>query len=107
MSRPLALPRIASSELLIAVAALLALLVAQWVLCAYVHGANYYGWDGKMAQAEVISALKYSGLFEVNGISPIKGVGSQMLTMNVWANPAYWPFAFFDREVATDVSALV
>jgi hypothetical protein len=25
----------------------------------------------------------------------------------VWANPAYWPFAFLDKEGATDVSALV
>src|SRR5207253_2937288 len=31
----------------------------------------------------------------------------QILTMNVWANPAFWPFAWFARELATDLSALV
>src|SRR5262249_2548292 len=60
-----------------------------------------------MAQATVIAALKYGGFFQVNAISPIEGVGSQILTMNVWANPAFWPFAWLGREAATDVSALV
>src|SRR5262249_40655892 len=35
------------------------------------------------------------------------GLGSQLLPMNVWANPAYWPFHFFDKSLATDASALI
>jgi len=97
----------ASSEFFIAGSALLMLLAAQWILSTAIHGANYYGFDGKMAQATVLGALKYGRLFEVTSISPIEGIGSQILPMNVWANPAYWPFAFFDRETATDVSALI
>jgi hypothetical protein len=27
--------------------------------------------------------------------------------MNVWANPAYWPFTFLPTELATDVSAAI
>jgi hypothetical protein len=34
-------------------------------------------------------------------------MGSQMMPMNVWANPAYWPFAFFDRQVAAELSGLI
>jgi hypothetical protein len=97
----------ASSELIVAGFAMLALLIAQWMLSAAIHGANYYGWDGKMAQATILAALKFGGLFHVTNISPIEGVGSQLLTMNVWANPSFWPFAFFDKELATDLSALV
>jgi hypothetical protein len=106
-NRTVAWSRAASKDLLIAGSALLMLLAAQWALSAAIHGTNYYGFDGKMAQATVLAAFKYAGLFQVTTLSPIEGVGSQLLTMNVWANPAYWPFAFFDREVATDVSALV
>jgi hypothetical protein len=98
---------LALSEIIVAALAIVMLLVAQWMLTVAIHGSNYYGVDGKMAQATILAALKYSGLFQVNSISPIEGVGSQLLTMNVWANPAYWPFAVLDKEVATDVSALV
>src|SRR5258708_25118824 len=100
-------PALALSEFIVAALAIVMLLVAQWMLTVAIHGSNYYGFDGKMAQATILAALKYSGLFQVNSISPIEGVGSQLLTMNVWANPAYWPFAFLDKEGATDVSALV
>src|SRR5262249_153538 len=106
-SRTVAWSRVTSTEIFIAGSALLMLLAAQWALSSAIHGANYYGFDGKMAQATVLAALKYAGPFQVTTLSPIEGVGSQLLPMNVWANPAYWPFAFFDREVATDVSALV
>src|SRR5215510_12651038 len=30
-----------------------------------------------------------------------------MMPMNVWVNPAYWPFAFFHKELAADVSGIV
>src|SRR5947209_299973 len=79
---------LALSEFIVAAVAIVALLAAQWMLSTAIHGANYYGWDGKMAQATIIAALKYAGLFHVTSISPIEGVGSQMLTMNVWVNPA-------------------
>jgi hypothetical protein len=96
-----------SSELIVPGFALITLLIAQWLLSTAVHGANYYGFDGKMAQATILAALKFGGLFDVTNISPIEGVGSQMMTINVWANPSVWPFAFFDKEFATDLSALV
>jgi hypothetical protein len=93
--------------LIVAGFALLMLLVAQWLLSIAIHGTNYYGWDGKMAQATILAALNFGGVFEVTNISPIEGVGSQIMTMNVWGNPSFWPFAFFDKERATDLSALV
>jgi hypothetical protein len=106
-SRTVAWSRVTSTEIFIAGSASVMLLAAQWALSSAIHGTKYYGFDGKMAQATVLAALKYAGPFQVTTLSPIEGVGSQLLPMNVWANPAYWPFAFFDREVATDVSALV
>jgi hypothetical protein len=95
------------SEIVVAGFALLALLLAQWMLCSAIPGTNYGGGDGKMAQATILAALKFGGLFQVTNISPLEGVGSQMLPMNVWLNPAYWPFHNLDLALATDVSALI
>jgi hypothetical protein len=99
--------RISSSEVFIAGSALLLLLLAQWSLCHVILGTNYYGIDGKMAQSAVLTALKFGGYFDVTNLNPIQGVGSQLLPKNVWANPAFWPFALFSKENATDVSALI
>src|SRR5262245_15214633 len=45
----------ASSELIVGGIALLTLLIAQWLLSTAIHGANYYGFDGKMAQATILA----------------------------------------------------
>jgi hypothetical protein len=95
------------SEIIVAGFALLALLVAQWMLSSAIHGTNYTGGDGKMAQATILAAVNFGGLFQVTNISPIEGVGSQILPMNVWLNPAYWPFHILSQALATDVSALI
>ena len=60
-----------------------------------------------MAQAVIHTALKFGGIFHLNNINPLQGVGSQLQPHNVWANPAYWPFAILDSPLALDVSALV
>ena len=83
------------------------LLAAQWILSSVIIGANYYGFDGKMAQSVALTAFKFAGYFDVTNLNPIQGVGSQLLPKNVWANPSLWPFASFDKELATDVSALI
>jgi hypothetical protein len=100
-------PTTKAYELFIATFALLALLAAQWMLSSAIYGTNYDGGDGKMAQATILAAVKFSGLFQVTTISPIEGIGSQLLPLNVWANPAFWPFHFLDKALATDVSALI
>jgi hypothetical protein len=94
-------------EFFLASFALCALLLAQLMLTTYVHGWNYAGGDGVLYQSTLLAALKFNNLFAVTSISPVQGVGSQILTMNVWANPAFWPFAFLGREMATEISALV
>ena len=95
------------SELLVAASALLLLLAAQAALSAAAPGKNYYSGDGRMALATALAALKFGDPFQVNTVSPIEGVGSQLLTMNVWANPVYWPFAVFATQTAAEVSGLV
>jgi hypothetical protein len=92
-------------EFAIASIALITLLAAQWMLCAAVHGTNYTGNDGKMAQVTILAALEFAGRFTVTNIGPIEGMCLQLLPVNVWANPAYWPFAFLDSHLAMDVSA--
>jgi hypothetical protein len=87
--------------------AVIALVAAQLMLSAAIHGTNYDGFDGKAAQATILTAYKFANFFHFNNINPIQGVGSQLLPMNVWANPAYWPFAFLPKELATDVSAAI
>src|SRR5262245_19240011 len=94
-------------EPMIAGFALLALLLAQWSCATAIYHSNYFSGDGKMAQATILAALKFGGILQINNISPIEGVGSQLLPLNVWANPAYWPFAFFDKVSATDISAMI
>src|ERR1700722_10955025 len=64
-------------EFAVAGFALLALLVVQWTLSSAIHGTNYDGGDGKMAQATILAALYFGGLFQVTNITPIEGVGSQ------------------------------
>src|SRR3954469_6555001 len=94
-------------ELVVAIAALVFLIAAQITFSAIVHGTNYLGADGKLAQATILAAFRFGRWLEVTNISPIAGVGSQLLPMNVWLNPAYWPFAFLDKEIAADASAVV
>ena len=106
-NRMVALSRLTSSEILIAGSALIMLLAAQWILSSAILGTNYYGGDGKMVQSAALTAFKFGGYFHVTNLSPIYGIGSQMLPKNVWANPAFWPFEFFETEAATDISALI
>jgi hypothetical protein len=94
-------------EFAVAGFALLALLVVQWTLSSAIHGTNYDGGDGKMAQATILAAVKFTAPFQVTTLSPIQGIGSQLLPLNVWANPAYWPFHFIDKALASNVSALI
>src|SRR5215472_5381097 len=56
--------------------AFVALLVGQWMLSSAIHGTNYDGGDGKMAQATILAAIKFGGRFQVANISPIEGAGS-------------------------------
>jgi hypothetical protein len=93
--------------LIVAAAALVMLLAAQFLLSNAIRGTNYYGVDGKMAQSTALAMLKFGIPFDVTGISAVQGIGSQMLPKNAWANPAFWPFAFLEKEAATDVSALI
>src|SRR5215472_18129731 len=71
--------------------AVIALVVAQLVLSAAIHGTNYSGGDGKLAQATILTAYKFANFLQFNIINPTQGLGSQLLPMNVWVNPAYWP----------------
>jgi hypothetical protein len=94
-------------EFIIAGCGLIALLAAEWALISLVPGTNYSQPDGKMAQAVILTAVRYGGMGNLTNINPLQGLGSQLLPLNVWANPAYWPFAFFDTLLALDISAVV
>src|SRR5262245_2471169 len=87
--------------------AVIALVATQLVLSAVIHGTNYSGGDGKLTQATILTAYKFASFLQFNVINPTQGLGSQLLPMNVWVNPAYWPFAFLPKELATDVSAAI
>jgi len=95
------------SEFIIAGFGLIALLAAEWVLTSAIPGTQYSQGDGKVAQAVIHAALNFGGMFDLNNINPLQGMGSQLQPHNVWANPAYWPFALVDSPWALDVSALV
>src|SRR5215831_17041233 len=87
--------------------AFIALLGAQLVLVTTIPGTNYDGADGKAAQAEILTTLEFARPFNITNLNPLQGLWPQMMPMNVWVNPAYWPFAFFHKELAADVSGIV
>jgi len=90
---------------------LCAILLVQWILeTQLITTANgtYFGTnDGKMAEGVVRTAYRFAEWFNVTNLNPLQGAGSQMLPLNVWANPVYWPLAFFEGKLATDIAGLV
>ena len=95
------------SEFIIASFGLITLLAAEWILTSAIPGTQYSQGDGKVAQAVIHTALKFGGIFDLNNINPLQGIGSQLQPHNVWANLAYWPFVLFDSPLALDVSAII
>jgi hypothetical protein len=93
--------------MLLVVFGFLVLLGTELVLVLTIPGTNYAGADGKAAQAIILATLKFAKPFHISNLNPLEGMGSQMMPMNVWVNPAYWPFAFLDNQVAAEVSGLV
>ena len=85
----------------------IALVGAELVLVVTIPGTNYGGADGKAAQAEILATLEFARPFDITNLNPLQGLGSQMMPMNVWVNPAYWPFAFFDKELAAEISGFI
>src|SRR6266478_8636873 len=88
-----------------------ALLLVEWMLetrlVTTANGTYFATADGKMAEAVVRTAYRFAEWFNVTNLNPLQGVGSQILPLNVWANPVYWPLAFFDGKLATDIAGLV
>ena len=93
--------------MLLVVFGFLVLLGTELALILTIPGINYAGADGKAAQAVILATLEFARPFHISNPNPLEGMGSQMMPMNVWANPAYWPFAFFDRQVAAQLSGLI
>jgi len=92
-------------EILTACCALGALLAVEWYLSLVIPGASYSQRDGKGYQALLVTAFKFGGIFNLTNLNPVQGYGSLLLPMNVWANPAWWPFIIQDTQLATDISA--
>jgi hypothetical protein len=90
---------------------LCALLLVEWMLetrlITTANGTYFATNDGKMAEGVVRTAYRFAGWFNVTNLNPLQGVGSQILPLNVWANPVYWPLAFFEGKLATDIAGLV
>jgi hypothetical protein len=107
--RPATAPRRSASLFEIAVVgfAIFGLVAAELALSSAIRGTNFDGGDGKFAQAIILAAYKFGGFFHFNNINPLQGLGSQLLPINVWINPTYWPFAILDTGPATDASAAI
>jgi hypothetical protein len=101
------LPAQCSQSFPLVVFAFIALAVAEVVLVLMMPGINYAGADGKAAQAEILITLEFARPFDITNLNPLQGLGSQLMPMNVWVNPAYWPFAFLEKELASEISGIV
>jgi hypothetical protein len=90
---------------------LCALLLVEWMLetrlITTANGTYFATADGRMAEGVVRTAYRFAAWFNVTNLNPLQGVGSQILPLNVWANPVHWPLAFFKGKLATDISGLV
>jgi hypothetical protein len=95
------------SKFAVAAVGIIALVAMQLVLLSVCRGVTYGGADGKAAQALIFTTLKFGGWLDINNINPLQGLGSQMLPLNVWVNPAYWPFAFFTNQFTPEISGVV
>src|SRR5262245_43125396 len=87
--------------------AFIALVGAELVLVTTIPGTNYDEADGKAAKAEILTTLEFAKRFDITNLNPLQGLWPQMMPMNVWVNPAYWPFAFFGKELAAEISGIV
>jgi hypothetical protein len=94
------------SGIVLVIFAFIALVGAELVLIATIPGTNYDGADGKAAQAEILATLEFARPFDITNLNPLQGLWPQMMPMNVWVNPAYWPFAFFRKELAAEISGV-
>jgi hypothetical protein len=97
----------AHDRFLLILFAFAALAAAELVLMLMMPGVNYAGADGKAAQAEILTTLEFARPFAITNLNPLQGLGTQMMPMNVWANPAYWPFSVFDKEIASEISGII
>src|SRR5260370_5117706 len=90
---------------------LCALLLVEWMLetrlITTANGTHFATNDGKMGEGVVRTAYRCAGWFNVTNLNPLQGAGSQLLPLNVWANPVHWPLAFFEGKLATDIAGLV
>ena len=82
------------------------LLLVEWILetrlITTANGTFFATDDGKMAEAVVRTAYRFADWFNVTNLNPLQGVGSQILPLNVWANPVHWPLAFFESKLAME-----
>src|SRR5262245_39172541 len=51
--------------------------------------------------------LQVRGHLDLTHLSPVQGIGSQLLPKNVWVNPSWWPLRPVEKGTATDVSAVM
>jgi hypothetical protein len=97
-----------AAELGIAAAALLLAGAVVYLACRDVVGdVNFQGGDGKVFQSYGNTNVAFAAPFEISFISPTIQTGSQPFPINVWANPAWAVFWFFDQATALNVSGVV
>ena len=87
--------------------ALLFLVIGEASMSTTIRGTHFAAVDGKMAEAVIRAAFSLAAPFDVTNLNHIQGVGSLLLPFNVWANPAYWPFAIMEGDRAAQVSGLI
>ena len=84
------------------------LLLVAWALQTQLamtaDGTYFPGTDGRMAEAVVRTAYRFADPFAVTNIDPLQGVGAQLLPLNVWTNPVYWPLTLLEGKLATDLA---
>jgi hypothetical protein len=98
---------ITRAEFGVAGSAFVFLLIGEATMSAIIRGTHFAAVDGKMAEAVIRVAFRLAAPFDVTNLSHIQGVGSLLLPFNVWANPAYWPFAIIAGDRAAEVSGLI
>src|SRR5262249_25075075 len=99
------------SKMIVVASGACALLIVEWLLetrlITTANGTFFASSDGRMAEAVVRTGYRLAAFFDVTNLNPTQGLGSQLLPLNVWANPVHWPLAFLDGKLATDIAGLI
>lgn len=67
----------------------------------------YAGTDGRLFKNLIAAQIQFSTPFSLNSLNPLQGLGNQIVPINIWLQPSYLPFLFFEEGAAATISMVL